>query len=216
MKKTKGLAVIMLLLICFMAFVACDGGVSLIKSVTLTKLPTKVVYNIGEKFDPTGGQITAVMTKDDEVVVVDITADMCGEVDTTKAGKVDVKIGYLEKSVTFQITVVDPSVKTKSIEVTTKPTKVGYLIGEKFSAAGGKLTVTKTDDTKEIIDLTDAMCGTVSTATAGKVAVTVTYQEKSTTFEITVAAPTVSSIAVSANPTKVEYIAGVAFSAVGG
>lgn len=75
---------------------------------------------------------------------------------------------------------------TASIAVTTKPTKVTYWQGEPFSSNGMVVTVTNTDG--DTTTVTADSCNITNTATnvLGKKTVTVTYDGKTATFEITV------------------------------
>lgn len=74
------------------------------------------------------------------------------------------------------------------IQVTTMPTQSEYYVGETFSAAGGKITVTMVDGSTKEVDLTDSnvTLGAVNTDKAGEKTVTVQYGGKRTTFKITV------------------------------
>lgn len=74
------------------------------------------------------------------------------------------------------------------IQVTTMPTQSEYYVGETFSAAGGKITVTMVDGSTKEVDLTDSnvTLGAVNTDKAGEKTVTVKYGGKRTTFKITV------------------------------
>lgn len=79
-----------------------------------------------------------------------------------------------------------------SVAVTAQPTKTAYLTGETFDPSGAKITVTYSDETTAVADVTAAMCSAVDMTTAGEKTVTVTYTEgevsKTATFKVTVAA----------------------------
>lgn len=90
----------------------------------------------------------------------------------------------------------DPPVATKEvtgIEVTKQPTKTEYYVGEEFSAAGGEITVTYSDNTTETKSLTDSEVTVSEVNTTinddsltAKKTVTVRFGGKSARFEITV------------------------------
>lgn len=111
-----------------------------------------------------------------------------------------------------------PTVTVTSIAVTTQPDKTTYSIGETFSAEGGVLTVTYSDDKTQTLELTDESVELSSPVmtTPGTKEITVTYQGASTTFTITVSEQPVESIEIVSSPAKTEYITGQTFSADGG
>lgn len=74
-----------------------------------------------------------------------------------------------------------------SIEVSKNPTKTSYFIGSKnLDVTGGKLKLTYSNGTSEEVDMTADMCSAVDLSTAGTKTVTVTYQGKTTTFDVKV------------------------------
>ena len=78
-----------------------------------------------------------------------------------------------------------------SISVT-PPTKTEYLEGkEQLDVTGGKLTLTYNNGTTEEIDLAADMVSGFDNAKVGKQTLTVTYQGKTTTFEVEIIAVTV-------------------------
>ena len=78
-----------------------------------------------------------------------------------------------------------------SISVT-PPTKTEYLEGkEQLDVTGGKLTLTYNNETTEVIDLTADMVSGFDNTKVGKQTLTVTYQGKTTTFEVEIIAVTV-------------------------
>ena len=108
-----------------------------------------------------------------------------------------------------------------SIEITSQPTKKTYTVGEPFDAAGMVVTATFSDGSKETITITQGMI-TFSSQTAGtNISATITYVYEGKTVTatvtgITVNAPkTLSSIAVTSQPTKKEYTVGDTFDAAG-
>ena len=80
----------------------------------------------------------------------------------------------------------DDSASVTSISVTTQPTKTSYTVGESLDVTGAKITVTYSDSTTAVVDVTAAMCSGFDSSTAGTKTVTVTYQGKTDTFTVTV------------------------------
>ena len=94
------------------------------------------------------------------------------------------------------------------------PTKTSYYVGDAVSTSGMKVTAVYSDNsTKDVTS--DATVSGLSTDSAGTKTVTVSYGGKSATFNITVTAVTLSSIAVTTKPTKTSYFVGENFSSAG-
>ncbi len=75
-----------------------------------------------------------------------------------------------------------------SIEVSKNPDKINYFTGSNdIDVTGGKVKLVYSNGTSEEIDMTSDMCSKVDLSTAGTKTVTVTYQGKTTTFEVVVA-----------------------------
>ena len=118
--------------------------------------------------------------------------------------------------------VITPTICTKtlsSIAVTTAPTKTTYTAGENFDPAGMVVTATYSDSSTAAVTGYTVTDG--NSLTAGTTSVTISYTEggltKTCTQAITVnAAPkTLSSIAVTTEPTKTTYTAGENFDPAG-
>jgi hypothetical protein len=104
-----------------------------------------------------------------------------------------------------------------SIAVTGTPSKTSYYAGDTFDPTG--LTVTATYNVGATADVTSLVTWTPDPLTAGTTAMTASYQYGATVTAlysgITVAARTVTSIAVTTQPTVVAYSVGDALSFTG-
>ncbi len=90
-------------------------------------------------------------------------------------------------SYTTDLTVTVQAEKTlESIAVTAAPTKTTYKIGEELDLTGLVVTATYSDDSTAPVEVTPAMVTGFDNAKAGKQTLTVTYEEKTATFEVTV------------------------------
>ena len=87
-------------------------------------------------------------------------------------------------STTNTVTRVKEAVTLSSIAVTTQPTKTTYTVGETLDTAGMVVTATYSGGTASAV--TDYTVSDVDMNTAGTKTVTVTYKDKTATFEITV------------------------------
>jgi hypothetical protein len=96
-----------------------------------------------------------------------------------------------------------------SITVTTPPDKTAYTVGEPLSTAGMVVTATYSDGSTEAV--TGYSISGYDAGTIGQKTVTVTYEGKTAAFTVTINAlvsKTLVSIAVTADPTKTQYIKG--------
>ena len=96
----------------------------------------------------------------------------------------DQEVGNIELEQTINATEVPPTVD--SIAVKTSPIKTTYTVGEILDLTGGKITVTKSDNSTEEIAITSEMVIGFDNTTAGTKTITVTYEEKTATFTVTV------------------------------
>ncbi|MBQ9383355.1 MAG: bacterial Ig-like domain-containing protein, partial [Ruminiclostridium sp.] len=103
-------------------------------------------------------------------------------------GKKTVTVTYKGKTATFDVNVTKtPVIAVDSIAIATAPTKTTYKVGEELDVTGGTITVTYTGGKEaETIDITAAMCTGFDSTTEGTKTVTVTYEGKTATFEVTV------------------------------
>ena len=158
--------------------------------IAVTAPPTKTKYLEGkEQLDVTGGKLT--LTYNNETTeVIDLTADMVSGFDNTKVGKQTLTVTYQGKTTTLEVEIIAKSLD--SIKVTTLPSKRNYLEGkDKLDVTGGKLTLTYNNGTTEVIDLAADMVSGFDNTKVGKQTLTVTYQGKTTTFEVEIIAVTV-------------------------
>jgi len=96
-----------------------------------------------------------------------------------------------------------------SIEVLSQPTKTSYVVGDSLDTAGMVVMATYSDGTTKTISNGSVGISPATFTTAGQaIAVTVSYGGQSDSFTVTVAEPTLTSIAVTTQPTKKIYMKG--------
>lgn len=83
--------------------------------------------------------------------------------------------------------------KVESIAIKTKPDKTVYKLGEKLDTNGLTIEVTKTDGKKDVISEGFTVSPTGELKTAGTIKITVTFKEKTATFNVTVNDPNAST-----------------------
>ena len=107
-----------------------------------------------------------------------------------------------------------------SIAVKTNPTKISYMIGETFDAAGLVITATYDDSSTEDVAYTGnedkfSFTGFNSASAAASQEITVTYGGKTTTFNVEILDVTLQTVTVSGTPTTLSYTAGDTFDPAG-
>ena len=173
-----------------------------VSSISAKTAPTKLSYEAGEYFNPTGLVITATYSDSS-------TADISYAGNTDKfsfsptlqtaltTSNVKVTITYANRSVDQAITVTTPKV-LQSITVSGQTTS--FVEGDIFAFGG---TVTAHYDDNSSVDVTSSSTFSgYNMTTTGNQTVTVTYQTKSTTYNITVNEGTLSSISISGMTTS--------------
>ncbi len=90
----------------------------------------------------------------------------------------------------------EPTATVSSISVQSKPSKTVYTVGETFSSSGISIKVNMSDGTSKTVT-SGFTVSSPDMTTAGTKTVTVTYEGKTATFNITVNAPV--------NPTAAQY-----------
>nr|MCR5483987.1 bacterial Ig-like domain-containing protein [Clostridiales bacterium] len=98
-------------------------------------------------------------------------------------------------------------VALESITVTSNPTKIAYYTGDTLDTTGLRIRADYNDGSYEA--LTEGFtCSPTLLTTAGTQAITVTYQDKTATFNVTVTAVALIGISVKTEPTKTTYYVG--------
>ncbi len=178
------------------------------KSIEITKLPTKVNYESGDVFDPTGMEVTATMNDGTKKVVTDYTYSKAAL--TTSDTRVKItyqgKVAYVNITVTFVK-------KATSISIEENPTKMTYVVGEKFDPTGMKVVGIMNDNTREVI--TDYDWDKKEALTISDTVITITYGNLKATLVIKVEEEKMSSIEITKKPTKLAYLVGEKFDKTG-
>ena len=201
------------------------------KTITITP-PTKTEYEHGDSLDFTGGEIE-VAYEDGTTQTKQITADMVKESSGSLVNMAPTASDYVNNEVLKTLVIkykedsvtgtVNYPIKIKNvvnkIEMSTNPTNTTYNIGDtSYKLAGGAIKVTRKAGNTEIVALTDNGVTLINlstlTTSQGTKEVTVTYEEKTTTFNITVQNG-VRSINIT-TPTKTTYNHGETLDVTGG
>ena len=177
--------------------------------------PEKLSYVEGQELDVTGGKLQITFVSEDNYTErVPLEPDMISGYVPEQLGIQKLTVTYGEKTTTFVVNVVAKSLD--SIAITTLPVKTEYLEGkDMLDLAGGRLTLTYNNGTSEEVDLILAAVSGFDNSNVGKQALTVTYQGKTTTLEVTVRAKSLTEIRVTKQPAKQTYLEGETFEPAG-
>ena len=173
-------------------------------------LPAKTVYELRENLDLTGLVVKGTYTDETNREVTGYTVS---GFNALKAGPQIITVTCEDFTTTFAV-LVGTVRAVDAVTVAQLPTKTVYWTGEDMDAAGLTLTAIYNDGSTETVTEGFTVTG-FDSAAAGEKTVTVTYEGKTATFTVTVNAPTVTGIAVTAQPNKTQYWVGEALNTDG-
>ena len=154
-----------------------------ITGVILTP-PTKVKYEYGESLDLTGGNIQKVMASGattSPVELTDSTVTVSGY-NPKKEGAQTIDVIYEGQKEQFGVIVEN---NIQSIIIKNTP-KTEYKYGEALDITGGTIETVRSNGAKEIVNITTSMVTGYNPNKIGKQKITVTYKDKTTTYEVDV------------------------------
>ncbi len=159
--------------------------------ITVTGQPSKTEYEVGDRFDPSGIEVTATYSNGDtEVLGADAEGLNFAPEEFTEAGAQTVTVLYTVGditqmagvNVTVSEKVEEPAVLT-GIEVTTMPSKTEYEVGDIFDPSGMVVTASYDKKDSQEIDLDKLTFTPDVFSNAGEQTVTVSYTEDGVTEE---------------------------------
>ena len=154
-----------------------------VSSISIKKLPTKMTYTVGQKFDPAGMTIKVNYADGtNKVISSGFSYTPNGAMNT--AGQQAIAVSYQGKGTGFRVTVNDKAVS--SIAIKKLPTKMTYTVGQKFDPAGMTVKVNYADGTNKVISSGFSYTPNGAMNTVGQQAIAVSYQGKGTGFRVTV------------------------------
>lgn len=187
-----------------------------VKNLYVTSKPEKTVYVMGEHFEREGMAVVATFT---DGTSKDVTSSIrTSGFDSTASGvhQINVSYTYHDKTVStyFSITM---KPKLTGIVVTSKPTKIVYIMGEQFNKDGMVITAKLSDGTTKNVS---SLCKTsgYDCESPGVKTITVTYSYATQTFSKTfsiVMMPKLKSISIESKPKKLSYDIGETFDSDG-
>ena len=179
------------------------------QSIAITSEPTKKDYFVGDEFDPAGLAVKATFNNGSEATLAAADYQLSG-FDSATPGEKTITVTYQEKTATFKVNV--QAIALASIEIAAQPTKTSYYQDEEFDATGLQVKAVMNNGSKEDL-AADAYTITGFDSSKGGVnTVTVTYEEKTATFDLTIIGK--DGLEITA-PDKVRYGVGEEFDATG-
>ena len=149
-------------------------------TLTLQAAPDKTTYKVGEALDTTG--LTLVYTDEYGDAFVVTEGYVCDAGTFREAGTQTVTVGYNNLSVTFDVTV---ELYEPTLTLQAAPDKTTYMVGEALDTTG--LTLVYTNEYGDALVVTEGYaCDAATFAEAGTQTVTVSYNNLSVTFDVTV------------------------------
>ena len=173
--------------------------------IEVSQMPNKITYIQNyDELDVTGGKVRLIYA-DETTEEIDMTTEMVSGFDNATVGQKTLTVTYGGETATFEITIVEKELVR--IEITQQPNKITYTQNyDKLDVTGGKIRLIYNDETTEEIDMTTEMVSGFNNAKLGPQTLTVTYEEKIATFNITILAKQLNRIEVSQMPNKTTYI----------
>ncbi len=154
-----------------------------LSSISVKILPTKTTYTVGESFNQNGLTLTAKYSDNSTQTIT--SGFTCSGFSSATTGTKTITVTYEGKTTTFTVTVNPALVTLTSISVKTMPTNTTYTVGESFNQSGLTLTAKYSDNSTQTVT-SGFTCSGFSNTTAGTKTITVTYEGKTTTFNVTV------------------------------
>ena len=150
--------------------------------IEVTKAPNKIKYVKGQNFDKTGMVVTGKYQDNTTQEIIDYTIENGNNL--TKE-QTFVIINYADKTTTQSIIVEEKAIT--GITINRKPAKTQYIQNkEKLDLTGGLINVNYNDGSSEKIELTSELVKVTGfdNSKIGKNTILVTYQSKTTSFDI--------------------------------
>lgn len=182
-----------------------------IVSISLSSPPEKTVYEVGEALDLSGAMITLHYSTGASTTTT-VKSDWCEGFDSSTSGTKTVVITYpgVESTASFDVVVKSES----GIEITSKPGKLKYFIGDSESRDGLVVSLLYSDGSSKVISEGFTVSG-FSSDTVGEKTITVSYKSFSASYKVEVIKPALDSIIITKEPAKTSYYEGDAFSSDG-
>ncbi|AEF84356.1 putative pectate lyase 9A [Treponema primitia ZAS-2] len=200
----------------FAVIVSPQAANPVLAAITISTLPAKLQYNIGESFARTGLTVSGIYTNGSTLAETIEDADITG-FDSTSPGTKTITVTKGEKTATFAV-IVSPQAGSPvlaAITISKLPAKLQYNIGEAFVRTGLTVIGTYTDGRTQTETIEDADITGFDSTSAGTKMITITKGGKTAIFAVTINTPipaaTLAAITISSLPRILRYNIGDPF-----
>ena len=198
-------------------------------SITISSLPAKLEYKIGDTLNVDGGSLKLTYSND-STATVGMRREMITNFNSSTAGTKLLNVNLNGFVSVFSIivrandTTPAPPIELHAVTISSLPTKLEYKIGDTLNVDGGTLKLTYSNDSTATISMRREMITNFNSTTAGTKLLNVTLNGFVSVFSVVIRAdstpttpPTVlQSVAISSLPTKLEYRVGETLNVDGG
>jgi len=177
-----------------------------VEGITIEIKPTKTDYVEGEELDLAGLVVTAQFNEGEPKQLGIAELEISGyEKNTVGTQTITVKYNGFEK--TFEVTVNEAAPVLTGITLTKEPIKKVYNKGEELDLAGLVVTAQFNEGEPKQLNIADLEISGYEKDTVGTQTITVKYNGFESSFEVTVneAAPVLTGITLTKEPTKKAY-----------
>ena len=176
--------------------------------IAIVSYPKKTEYKEGNEFQSKGLAIQAIYSDGTTVPITDYTLS---GYDPNKLGTQTITVSHCLFSTSFTVEVSER--KLVSLSIAVLPKKTTYLEGEKISYSG--LSVKAIYDDGSSTPITEYSVSGYDKDKVGKQTITISYNNVSTTFTVTVKAKTLTKVQILEYPYTMEYFCGEKFDSTG-
>ncbi|MCH5156513.1 MAG: bacterial Ig-like domain-containing protein [Clostridiales bacterium] len=169
-----------------------------LQSISLNTDNVQKVFYVGETFSYEGLVVTANYNVAPLTEIVTEYTVNATEIDMSVAEQKTVVVTYMGKTAQYEITVKHPALTGITVDVSGATTV--FTMGSEFSYAGIVVTAHYENDTTQVITSGyDVSTGELDMNEPGTYTITVTYETKEATYQVTVKAATLERIEVNAD-----------------
>lgn len=175
--------------------------------IAVTKKPTKINYVVeSEILDLSGIELTITNNDGSTFKLYSDSSDITVEnFDNSSLGTNTLKVKYKNLETTFAVNIIPRAITSISIE--TYPTKLNYRQNiDSLNLTGGKLKLNYNDGKSLTIDMKNATATGFDNTKPGKNKITLTYNDKTISFEVEILPKELEKIEISQAPVKNKYI----------
>lgn len=174
-----------------------------VKGIKIESLPNKVTYFVGDR-EETAGLSVSLQYSNGSSSLLESGYTVSG-FDSKTPGEKKITVKYGDFTADYSVKVFEPALQ--KIEITKKPNKISYYIGEKLDLNGIKVVATYENGKTADVTTKITVNGDVSTSGIKKIEVIYSERDfiKSTSFEVTVTDIQVKHIEFVTYPKKMVY-----------